>query len=520
MKVLGQLEVAQLEQISGTSTTPAARARIYADITDPLNAIPTFYNGTTWKQLAFVTTTSSSTFVSQNSGKACTVDWSTGLNQKVVLTDNAIISFSNPQSDLTHRLVVVQNNASLTIGDGAAYSYRLNMIDQGLQNQSVSYQPSRTPPLAKLDIYTWVYKANIQSGYATIPSFTSNPQTAPLSAVAGIDISPDGTMLIAGSSSTPFVSYYPLSFVGTTNNNPLGLRNYVTPTAAVAAIVGVAFAPNRNMVFYASGTSPYIQGFFLDRQTGISTAIANPGTLPAGAAQSIAISPNGLYVGVGHTTTPFLSVYPFTGAAYGTKLANPAALPAAQVTSFAWSPTGDFIAAASRTTPFIQAWAFSGNTTGGTFGAAVSNPSPLPADGPVGQLGKGIAWRPQGDYIAMAMETTPYLYVVPFNRTTAAFGTPLSVSGAGIAAACKAVQWSPCGQYLIVVGASPGLYVIDFSAFTIGTPVAFDGSNPGAQVNDVTVHPSGDYLVLGMNTAQMVVQTMPRKAKNYLRLMD
>ncbi len=54
MKVLGQLEMAQLEQIASTSPTPAATGRIYTDVTAPTAALPKFYNGTSWKQLAYV----------------------------------------------------------------------------------------------------------------------------------------------------------------------------------------------------------------------------------------------------------------------------------------------------------------------------------------------------------------------------------------------------------------------------------------------------------------------------------
>lgn len=48
MKFDGQLERAQLELISGATTTPAVLGRIYADITNTANAIPRMYDGTQW----------------------------------------------------------------------------------------------------------------------------------------------------------------------------------------------------------------------------------------------------------------------------------------------------------------------------------------------------------------------------------------------------------------------------------------------------------------------------------------
>ncbi len=52
MKVLGQLEGAQLEQIGAATTTPASRGRIYLDITDPAAALIRYHDGTTWQQVA------------------------------------------------------------------------------------------------------------------------------------------------------------------------------------------------------------------------------------------------------------------------------------------------------------------------------------------------------------------------------------------------------------------------------------------------------------------------------------
>lgn len=48
MKLDGQLERAQLENLANTSPTPTPLGRLYADITSTANAIPKFWNGTFW----------------------------------------------------------------------------------------------------------------------------------------------------------------------------------------------------------------------------------------------------------------------------------------------------------------------------------------------------------------------------------------------------------------------------------------------------------------------------------------
>lgn len=53
MKIIGQLERAQLENTTiGGLTGPVSTGRIIVDITAPTSAIPYFYNGTSWIQLA------------------------------------------------------------------------------------------------------------------------------------------------------------------------------------------------------------------------------------------------------------------------------------------------------------------------------------------------------------------------------------------------------------------------------------------------------------------------------------
>ncbi len=147
----------------------------------------------------------------------------------------------------------------------------------------------------------------------------------------------------------------------------------------------------------------------------------------------------------------------------------------------------------------------------------VADPT-TPADGPSGLLGRAIAWRPQGDFIAMAMDTTPYIYVVPFNRTTAAYGTPLTVTNvpAGVA---TCVAWTPCGQFLLVgCATSPYFYIYDFSASLLNSNVTLN-ANPSCQVNDIVVHPHGEIAFLALNADNFLsLYALPNKARSYIRM--
>lgn len=508
MKVWGQLEGGQLEQVVG-NPTPSPTGRIYIDITNPLSAVPYIYNGTAWRTLQLGQTAAT---VVQNSGKACTVDWSQGLYQQVVLTDNAVISFSNPVSGAEHNLLVTQ--ATTLAGAAVLYNVSFNMIDQ-----DTDYMPYQPAPLraGENQLFKWFYKAGVKAAYANVPS-VSRTLISVATLATGVAIAPDESIVTMGRTTSPFTSTYILGKGSPGAQDPT--RSQTVPTALVAQAVGVAFSPDSKICYTCSGTTPFVQASANNLGT-IGTIYTAPTAL-AGAAKCIAVSPNGLHVAVGHATTPFMSVLPWLGNAWGTKLFDPSTLPAAQVNGVAFSPCGDFISAASQSTPFIQTWNLAGQSIGTTsVGAYITAPLTLPAGGPAGALGKTIAWRPQGDYIAMAMTTTPFLYVVPFNRASGVYGTPLTVSSVP-AAALTCLAWTPDGQYLICgMGSSPFFTIYDFSASTLGTLVTLDGSNPGQQVNDIAVSPAGDYMILALNAGAFAQTfTLPTKARNYLRMVN
>lgn len=521
MKVFGMLESAQLEQTSGTPGGSQPTGRIVADVTSPSAAVPYFYNGTAWKQLAFQASTSG--IVSQNSGSSCTVDWSTGLVQQVILTDNTVISFSNPQSGQRHKLLITQNSedpGGANSGGGTTFCYQLNMIDQ--DSVGTPYQPQNVIPFRRTRTHEWEYKLNVKPGYATVPYVTWSFGSA--NASYGGGFSPDGKHYVCGKASSPFTQYHRLSDVSTGTMNPINVINYpVSPTAAAALVLGVKYHPEQGVLVSATNTSPYIQMWVLN-QNSPGSAHTNPGTLPTGAAQCVDIHPTGYYAIVGHTTTPFMSCYPIVAntSGFGTKLTNPATLPAAQVNGIAFSKQGDYLCAVSATSPYIQVWRFFDFYGTGTISTASANPAVLPTNGVAGATGgRQVAWRPQGDYIAMCMNSAPFIYIVPFNRATGTFGTAVSCAASGILAQARGLDWSPDGQYLIVGTGTAGqtLFVFDFSAFTITGSVAIDAGAPAVQINDVTVHPSGEYFIANFDASPWSRSYgLPQKQRNYVKV--
>lgn len=83
------------------------------------------------------------------------------------------------------------------------------------------------------------------------------------------------------------------------------------------------------------------------------------------------------------------------------KLADPSDLPAGAGKGVAWSPDGNFVAVVHATTPYVTVW----RRVGETF-TKLDDPSTLPT----GQ-GNGVAWSADSQYLAVAHATSPYVSI-------------------------------------------------------------------------------------------------------------
>jgi hypothetical protein len=81
------------------------------------------------------------------------------------------------------------------------------------------------------------------------------------------------------------------------------------------------------------------------------------------------------FIAVAHQTSPFITVYPWSGSGFGTKFADPGTLPASTGNSVAFTPAGDVVAVAHATTPFITAYPWSGSGFGTKFADPGTSPT-------------------------------------------------------------------------------------------------------------------------------------------------
>ena len=193
--------------------------------------------------------------------------------------------------------------------------------------------------------------------------------------------------------------------------------------------------------------------------------VTNPSNLPAGNGQCVAWSPDGTMLAVGHTTSPYLTIYSVSGVTF-TKLTNPNTLPAGQVNGLAWSPDGLNLVCAVNVTPYILSYLYDA----GTF-IAMANPTTLPAG-----AASGATFSPNSLNVAVTHANSPYVSIYSNNLGTLTYLIAPSALPAGSGGGCS---WSPDGRFLAVANAtSPYMTIYEtgsapFGGLTGGSPILY-----------------------------------------------
>lgn len=270
----------------------------------------------------------------------------------------------------------------------------------------------------------------------------------------------------------------------------------------------------------------------------------SPGTLPGGTVWRSRFSPDGKYVAVATSFSPYLLIY---SVATGVLVAGSVmTVPAGAVASLAWTPDGRFLAVGSSTgSPNYYLYGRSGSTltlvsSNSTFIAPTPTASPTTLewspDGLTLYVGHGASpyhavykrasltasimgklpdialstafgtnsearWSPDGQYLVVA--TTKYPYTFFYKRDGDTFNQ-LSNPNYTQAGLGSGTAWSYDGRYVAVTSsASPYLVVYERSGdiFTRVTSVA----NPGASGAGVEFTPDGRFLLAGITASPYLV---------------
>jgi Tol biopolymer transport system component len=173
------------------------------------------------------------------------------------------------------------------------------------------------------------------------------------------------------------------------------------------------------------------------------------------------------------------------------KIADPATLPGGANYGMAWSPDGRYLAVAHGASPYVTIYDWS---TGSPV--KITNPGTLPP-----YTGLSACWSPDGRYLAVAHDTTPYVTIYDWNS-----GSPVKITNPGTLPAGngRVAAWSPDGRYL-AVGHSTTPYVTIYD-WSTGSPVKITnpGTLPTGDPFGMAWSPDGRYLAVAHNTTPYV----------------
>jgi len=248
-----------------------------------------------------------------------------------------------------------------------------------------------------------VYPIDSVSGFGT--KYSNAPTT--LGNTYGIDFSPDGNNIAAATASTPFLTVYPFSIssgLGSKYSDPASnLTNNVTNGMAIR------FHPSGNFItagYETSGTTsvsriertyPFVSGTGFGASY-YDTTVVTPqlsGSASQGADSGGGIDVHSSGNDVAFTTVTnnggsYISVYVFN---QSTGFTSKYSSPATDLTgipqngagrNIEFSPDGNYIAAAHATTPFVGVYPW---TTGTGFGTKITAPATLPPS-----TSYGVGW--------------------------------------------------------------------------------------------------------------------------------
>lgn len=224
--------------------------------------------------------------------------------------------------------------------------------------------------------------------------------------------------LAVGSDTTPYITVWEFDSsstggFGTKLSNPS-----VLPTGAVRNVI---WSPNStggypNSILAVHANSPRVTAWAWS-SSGFGTKYSDPSTLPTGSGFGISMTEAADAVIVSHTTTPFISAYPWSDSTgFGTKYSNPSTLPPSQGNGVTFSPAQDAVISTHTTTPYVAAYAWNSSTG---FGTKFSDPST-----PLTDWGYAVDFTPDASTVAISSGDTPYIHVFPWSSS--GFGTQYS----------------------------------------------------------------------------------------------
>jgi WD40 repeat protein len=276
---------------------------------------------------------------------------------------------------------------------------------------------------------------------------------------------------------------------------------YTTPSRDFLPtnINGIDFAidksPSNSLISLGgSGLGPfdnrgYLSNFVWNFTTGFGTKLTNSPIMSV-LINSVKFSPNGTRLAVGHSTSPFITVYVRNSNTIGSKRTDPATLPPSSVRSVEFSPSGDTIAFTHTDAPRLSAYFWNGD-----FGTKFADPAQL-----FQVSGKQLKFSPDGNYVAFIVGDNSPISVYPWSSSSG-FGTRISSPALPVGASNLSLAFSPSGDTIIQgFSSTPFIYAYPWSPSGFGTRFANPSTLPGSSVQSSIFSGSGSQVIIGITS--------------------
>jgi hypothetical protein len=255
------------------------------------------------------------------------------------------------------------------------------------------------------------------------------------------------------------------------------------------------YAPVTN-VAVGHTTSPFVTAYPFSASTGFGTKYSDPGSLAPNTCYGMAYNSSNTVVATACDTSPFVIVYSWSASTgFGSRYSNPATLPTGFAVSVAFTRAENAIAFAHGTSPFVTAYPWS-NSTG--FGTKFANPATLPP-----ATGRGVAFTSSGNAIAVASDASPYITAYPWSGS--GFGTKFADPSTLPTGLGRGVAFTPSDDAIAVAhNTSPFITVYPWSVSGFGTKFTNPATLPTGSGVTTAFSPSGDTILVGHNGSPYV----------------
>jgi hypothetical protein len=448
-------------------------------------AITLIYTGTSWQ--VYAQAGGAGGIIDINTQTTGTLGVARGGTGATTLTANAVV-IGNGTSAVTAVAPGTTGNVLTSNGTiWASTALPSNAVAYPQNIQSANYTLVLSD--AGKQIFHPVADANIRT--YTIPANSS--VAFPIGTVVLFTVENGGRYVnVACGDTLVFGSGITGSVAVTANNTLMAIK--VTSTKWMANyLYQTGGAATAETIAVAHTTSPFITAYPWNI-SGFGTKFTDPGTLPSGNGQGVAFTAAGDAIAVADNSSPFIAVYPWSISGFGTKFANPATLPTGFGSGVAFSPSGNAIAVTHGTTPFITAYPWSGSG----FGTKFTDPATLPVT-----QGNDVVFSPAGDAIAVAFFGSPYVNAYPWSGS--GFGTKFTNPATLPTGSGNDVAFSPAGDAIAVAHTtSPNITAYPWSISGFGTKFTDPGTLPAGDGNGVAFSPAGDAIAVAHGTTPFI----------------